>query len=313
MATPRITIGLAVYNGERYVASAIGSILRQTFTDFELLIADNASTDGTRRIVESIAATDPRIRYIGADRNHGGAWNHNRLVREARGEFFMWAGHDDLFAPTYLERCLAAFAADPDAVYVLADNVLIDQTDRIQGVEINRFRVDDRSPSRRYFDILIVQGGHNTYGLIRTATMRSLRPHASVPRGERILYAELSLRGRFHVLHEPLFFRRVHQESTTSMRSSRSAEAIRLEAARATWWRHQTPVLLAEYFAGFLDAIVRSPISRREKVRALLGLTRWVVGHVPGLSVRDERARRVELDASLRGVDAGGMALRGGA
>jgi hypothetical protein len=222
-------------------------------------------------------------------------------VTAAAGELFMWAGHDDLFAPTYLEACVAALDADPSLAYVLADNVLIDQEDQIIGTEVNRHQVQYPSPSRRFWEILTVQGGHNTYGMTRTALMRNIRPHRSVPRGERIVYAELSLLGPFKVLSGPLYFRRIRPGQTTSLRHDRAAEAIVLDPSRRTWWRHQTPVLLAEYVLGFLDAIVRSPISGREKARAILLLSRWSLGHLPGLRVRDPRTRGVQFDRSLQG------------
>ena len=299
--TPRITIGLAVYNGEPYLESTLASLLAQTYRDFEILVADNASTDGTRAIVQAAGARDPRVRYLGADRNRGAAWNHNRLVTAATGELFMWAGHDDLFGPTYLEACVAAIDADPTLAYVLTDNVLIDERDRVIGVEVNRHQVEQRSPSGRFWEVLTVQGGHNTYGLTRTASMRRVRPHRTVPRAERILYAELSLLGPFRVLRGYLYFRRVHDRQTTSLRHDRAAESIVLDPRRRTWWRHQTPVLLAEYALGFVDAIVRSPIPPREKVRAALGLGRWGLGRVPGFHVRDPRSRAALVDRSMQG------------
>jgi glycosyltransferase involved in cell wall biosynthesis len=72
---PTVSVGLAVYNGENYLSEAIDSILNQTFTDFELIISDNASTDRTAKICQDYASRDPRIRYTCADRNRGAAWN----------------------------------------------------------------------------------------------------------------------------------------------------------------------------------------------------------------------------------------------
>jgi len=299
--SPRITIGLAVRNGEPYLEATIQSLLGQTYRDLEVLVADNASTDGTRAIVEAAMANDPRVRYLPAERNGGAAWNHNRLVRAATGELFMWAGHDDLFAPGYLAACVAALDANPALAYVLPDNVLIDEHDRILGIEVNRHRVEQPSPSRRFWEVLTVQGGHNTYGVTRTELMRRVRPHRTVPRAERIIYAELSLLGPFRVLPGPLYFRRIHDGQTSSHRHDRAAEAIILDPARVTWWRHQTPVLLTEYGAGFLDAIMRSPISAGEKVLATGRLVRWGIGHLPGLRVKDPRTKAVHVDRSLEG------------
>src|ERR1700754_583434 len=97
-AAPRLSIGLPVYNSEDYLAESLEALLGQSFEDFELIISDNASTDGTADICRRYRGQDSRIRYIRQPRNIGGAPNHNFLVHEARGELFKWASHDDLYA-----------------------------------------------------------------------------------------------------------------------------------------------------------------------------------------------------------------------
>ena len=86
----RVSIGLPVYNGEKYLEQALISILSQTYTDFELIISDNASTDRTQAICREYAAKDPRIRYYCNEENLGAAPNHNRVFELASGEYFKW-------------------------------------------------------------------------------------------------------------------------------------------------------------------------------------------------------------------------------
>src|SRR3954470_1776125 len=112
---PRVTVGLPVYNGERYVADAIDSLLAQTFSDFELIVCDNASTDRTEAIVRGFAARDSRVRYCRNVENIGLYPNFNLVRGMARGEFFKWLAHDDICSPTYLQRCVEALEADPAA------------------------------------------------------------------------------------------------------------------------------------------------------------------------------------------------------
>src|ERR1700743_3284119 len=95
---PRLTIGLPVYNGEKYLAEAIAALLGQTYKDFELIISDNASPDGTADICQRYVQLDSRVRYIRQPKNIGLAPNHNVLVEQARGELFKWAANDDLYA-----------------------------------------------------------------------------------------------------------------------------------------------------------------------------------------------------------------------
>ncbi|HEX8916315.1 MAG TPA: glycosyltransferase, partial [Humisphaera sp.] len=96
---PRLTIGLPVYNGARYLAQALESYLGQTFTDFELLISDNASTDATPDICRAFAARDGRIRYTRNQMNLGAGPNFNKVYRDSRpAPFFKWTAADDVYA-----------------------------------------------------------------------------------------------------------------------------------------------------------------------------------------------------------------------
>ena len=117
---PLVSVSLPVYNGEDYIREAIRSVLNQTFQDFELLLLDNASTDGTPQICLEAVARDPRVRYFGSEVNRGLAWNHNRAVAVARGRYLMWMGHDDLISEQCVERCIEALQRDPAAVLCYA-------------------------------------------------------------------------------------------------------------------------------------------------------------------------------------------------
>jgi glycosyltransferase involved in cell wall biosynthesis len=114
--TPQVSIGMPVYNGESFIREALDSLLAQTFTDFELIISDNASTDGTEAICREYAAKDDRIRYVRQAENRGGLANFQFVLDEAVGEYFMWAAADDrwdvrwiesLFPVVSLRQCLA--------------------------------------------------------------------------------------------------------------------------------------------------------------------------------------------------------------
>jgi glycosyltransferase involved in cell wall biosynthesis len=100
---PKVSIGMPVYNGEPFIREALDSLLAQTFTDFELIISDNASTDGTEAICREYAAKDDRIRYVRQPENRGALANFQFVLDEAVGEYFMWAAADDIRAPDCLE------------------------------------------------------------------------------------------------------------------------------------------------------------------------------------------------------------------
>jgi len=101
---PQVSIGVPVYNGEPFIREALDSLLAQTFTDFELIISDNASTDRTEAICREYAAKDERIRYVRQAEHCGAMANFQFVLDEAVGEYFMWAAADDIFYEIHLNR-----------------------------------------------------------------------------------------------------------------------------------------------------------------------------------------------------------------
>ena len=114
MDEPLISVLMPVYNGEEFVARAVECVLAQTYGNFELLIGNDASTDGTRSIVESFAAKDPRVVVINNAENLYIAGNRNMLLSRARGKYVAWADADDESLPTRLERQVRFLEAHPE-------------------------------------------------------------------------------------------------------------------------------------------------------------------------------------------------------
>src|SRR5690242_490012 len=105
---PEISLALPVYNGERFVADAVLSVLAQDFKNFELIITDNASTDRTEEICRAFAAADPRVRYVRNERNLGAGPNYNLGFALSRGRYFKWSACDDRISESFLSACFAA-------------------------------------------------------------------------------------------------------------------------------------------------------------------------------------------------------------
>jgi len=101
---PQISIGLPVYNAELFIHKKIKSLLEQTFTDFELIISDNGSTDSTSLICEEYAKKDKRIKYIKQEKNMGAVWNYNLVLKEAKCDYFLWVAADDILSPKFIEK-----------------------------------------------------------------------------------------------------------------------------------------------------------------------------------------------------------------
>lgn len=117
----KISIGLPVYNGDKFIRNALDSILSQTFGDFELIISDNASTDSTSVICQEYMKKDPRIRYIRQENNMGGLWNLNFVLQEASYEYFMWAAVDDYWLSTFIEKNIMVLESDKTIVGSISD------------------------------------------------------------------------------------------------------------------------------------------------------------------------------------------------
>ena len=123
----KLSIGLPVYNGELFIERAIESILAQTFTDFELIISDNASTDSTPKICEEYLNKDDRIIFVRQDKNMGGGWNFNFLLQKAVGEYFVWVAADTYLLPEFLEKNIAVLESQ-DKVVGCISKIKIDST-----------------------------------------------------------------------------------------------------------------------------------------------------------------------------------------
>jgi len=111
MKPPKVTVAIPTYNRARYLEESIRSVLCQTFTDFNLVVIDNASSDNTEEIVRSF--TDPRVEYVRNACNLGIIGNWNRAIELCRGEYLNILGDDDKMLPDFLARSVGVLDAFP--------------------------------------------------------------------------------------------------------------------------------------------------------------------------------------------------------
>jgi glycosyltransferase involved in cell wall biosynthesis len=210
---PSISIGLPVFNGEQFLREAVESILAQDFTDFELIISDNASTDGTRDICENYARWDSRIRYSRLPENLGAANNYNRVFELSSGKYFKWAAHDDVLYPRFLSRCLTVFKESREDVSLVHPSAeFIDVKGNIIGPDRDKMHADSRYACIRTFRALQsmnltapIFGVFNRHILARTRLIDSFMG------SDYVLLLEAALLGRIlQIQGECLFKRRIH-------------------------------------------------------------------------------------------------------
>lgn len=285
---PRIGIGVPVFNGERYLPRTLDSLLAQTFTDFEICITDNASSDRTQAICEAYASRDSRVRYHRSEVNLGPAGNFHRCYELARGAYFKWNAADDMCAPAFLEKCVAVLDADPDVVLAFPRTMIIDEDDR--PIQENEFDADADHPRAhvRFWRLMTIDhrchGAHELYGVIRRSVLDRIPVYSRIVRSDSVMLARLALLGRFRRIEgEPLFLNREHrQRSVTAQTPGRGLSA----RSRLSRWIGQGPVPPAHFWNPALKGRINFPEWRvwleylRSPALADLGLAEAVMSRL---------------------------------
>lgn len=268
----RVTIGLPLFNAEKYLSSALDSILTQSYTDFELLISDNASTDRTQEICQAYAARDQRVRYHRNETNLGASPNFNLLFQLSSTEYFKWAPYDDLLAPDFLARCVQVLDQNPAVVLCYSRAQIIDA----QGAyEVDYDPGPDTSSPRNYerFGNLILHPEYaiQQMGVIRSDALKKSRLFGSYPSADEVFLAELALLGPFYEIPERLYIYRRHPAQSTQGKERTRIAFFDTSKARK--------ILLPKwlYLGGCLDVIRRAPLSASGRARCYLTMARWLL------------------------------------
>jgi glycosyltransferase involved in cell wall biosynthesis len=273
VAMPKVSIGLPVYNGERFLGQTIESILGQTFTDFELIICDNGSTDRTKEIGEAYASRDRRIRLFHSDINRGAAWNYNRTFALGRGGYFRWAPSDDLFAPDSLEECVAILDANPDAVLCYPKTSIIDGDGQVIRPYEDNLDLRSPDPVERFRQGLAqIRLVNVIYGLVRSDALRKTRLMGNFVGADEVLVLELALYGKFLEIPTSRFFRRMHEKAFSQMRSYQEKQVF-FDPAVAV----KMNLYLCQHYRHYCMGVLRSPLSLGEKARAMGVLARSAI------------------------------------
>ena len=288
-----VAIGMPVWNGEAFLSEAIDSILAQTYSDFQLVISDNASTDSTAEICRAYAELDKRIHYIRQARNIGAAHNYKQVFRCSSGRYFKWAAHDDVLGPTFVEECVRVLDADETVVLCSPATVLINgDGSPLRYSSQHKAMVDSggtkwpitpeknprltsTDPTERFAAVLLdMYMCLEIFGLIRRSALERTSIQPSYVGGDKVLLAELSLIGRFYLLPEtrdPLFYRRCHSGQFSNARSG---------SYRATWFSGKTSHMFSHQFrllAGYTRAALSAELALEQRCRCVSVIWRRAV------------------------------------
>ena len=285
--TPLVSIGLFLYNGERFLEAAIDSVLNQTFRDFELIISDNCSTDRSDEICRYYAARDERIRYYRSDRNMGAGWNLRRVYELATGKYFKQAAHDDMIQQDYLRLCIDALEADDSLVLAHSLTRVIDEAGQLLENYNDGNRTSSLNPVVRARDLLLrAQGAYPIFGVIRMDALRQLPPQGSYTHSARVLLLQLGLLGRFYEVPEYLFISTHHSGQSQWAFPERSrSKAFRLTRLCGTlppaeWWdpAKARNLVFPEWrvIREFAASIARAPLTAQQKAQCYSLIARWI-------------------------------------
>jgi len=278
---PILTIGLPVFNGARFFAKTLESLLDQRYRAFSILVSDNCSTDETPAICRHYASIDRRIRYVRQDRNIGAVANYNFTFRASEGRYFKWAAADDVCHPDYLLACIDALESDPELVLCHSRVRLIDEfdeplpyvasfgryRDRSGGLRIGpneRPMATDGTAVDRFKDVIRnTPPCFDVFGVFRRSALERTPLLLPWYGSDRVLLAELSLQGRFHRIDRELFFGREH--------AGQSIALSRREQARWIGFRSRNRLSPAslQFRLQLARAVIRSSLAPKAKVECL--------------------------------------------
>lgn len=251
---PRVSIGLPVFNGEHFIEQSVCSVLDQTYGDFELVISDNASTDRTVKIIESVIAGDDRARLVRNTDNRGAAWNYNEVYRLSRGELFRWHAHDDYLEPGLIEQLVDALDAEPDAVLAHSWTRFVDHCGTTTELFADDLHVENDDPAIRLSEIVRRLTYCNAvFGLVRSDVLGRSALIAPFPASDVSLLYELAILGKFTVVPDHMFVRRPGNSLKTNRSTSQLAEWFAPSARGAVfpgfwlWWASVRAIWRSEY------------------------------------------------------------------
>jgi glycosyltransferase involved in cell wall biosynthesis len=203
-----VSVCLPVRNGAPSLEPVVRSILAQEHANLELIISDNASTDGTEELCRALAAADPRIAYHRQPENIGLLNNFIAAMRLARGTFIRWVGDDDWLAPNCLSRSLEVFAADPRLIVVTMGLAFVGEDGVTETANYDGRALASDDPIERFTELLRLLNDSYVlldplYALMRREAIMSI-PRRNMLREDQIFAAKLALAGPWGHAHEVL-------------------------------------------------------------------------------------------------------------
>jgi glycosyltransferase involved in cell wall biosynthesis len=281
-----LSIGIPVFNGEKYLGQALDSILDQTYQDFEIIISDNASTDQTEKICRKYSKKDDRIHYFRSEKNHGAAWNWNRVFELSSGVYFKWVAHDDIYDPQFLAKCINVLEKDPTIILCHSKNALIDELGNVIGRYEPPTFSDSQNPHERFREVLNRKGFPTLawliFGVFRRDALKKTRLFGGHIAADWNFLAEASLIGRLVEIPDFLFLRRKHDQSYAERYYDSRTGQVHDYRTESLWWtgKKKRPLIVMPYIRScleFLKSINHVGINFFERMLCYREILDWLL------------------------------------
>jgi glycosyltransferase involved in cell wall biosynthesis len=228
---PKVSLGLPVYNGEKFIVATLNSIINQTYTNFELTICDNCSTDGTEEICRGFAEKDSRITFIKNEKNIGASGNFNKVFNVSNGKYFKWATHDDVLKPEFLERCVEVLEKYYDVYLCYTKRIIINEKDEELDFVSDGLFLNQNETSGRYRHFLkrfryTTRWAIPVLGLFRKSELEKTRLLGAYPAADTMILCEIALRGKLYEIDEYLFMSRKHEQMSNKANTTAAKLAV---------------------------------------------------------------------------------------
>ncbi|NLT52197.1 MAG: glycosyltransferase family 2 protein [Ignavibacteria bacterium] len=277
-SAPLVSLGLPVFNGSNFLEETLISISEQTFSDYELIISDNASTDSTYEICIKYAEKDNRIILTRNEQNKGAAYNYNKVFNQSKGKYFKWAAHDDLYEKNYLEKLIIPLEKDNKCAISYPKRIIINEKGIKEEYISDNLNLESSDPVERYKKFLY-KFRYNTvfcdpvFGLIRRDVLEKTKLIGSYPTSDMNLLGELALRGKFIEVEEYLFLRRRHPEMSSKKNPG--------NRERAEWFSPSNKGKIQlprwRWLGEFISSIFRTDINFPKKIFCLMHTFHWSI------------------------------------
>lgn len=272
----KLSIGLPIYNGERYLEETLNSILSQTYSNYELIISDNASNDKTQDICQSYALKDCRIRYYRNRENIGAVRNFYKVFNLASSEYFKWIADDDVYAPEFLQKCIDVLDHNPSVILCFTKTIIIDEQSRL--VKNLNTLVDTTStkPFERFYSLIRYERlGVQMYGVIRSSALKMMKVYSNNKFWDYNFLAELCLLGSVYEVPDRLFLHRLHEQSWGYIISHPGRSKEKFDYDPNFNWSRDFSLLYR--CINYFIAVHNAPIRLFEKMMCYLQVQRFLV------------------------------------